>query len=240
MGKILLYGGSGGIGSAIARSSVKRGEDVHLIGRNEAAIVSLAEELGCSYTIGDVVDPSLFSQATTDAGENIDALVYCIGTINLGSLQRVSAEDCIDDFRINTLGAALAVQAAIRPLKKSGRGSVVFFSSVAALQGFSMHTSIAMAKGGINGLTLSLAAELAPKIRVNAIAPSLTQTKLAEPLLKNEQAIEKIRSMHGLQRLGKPEDIADLATYLLSENAGWITGQILSVDGGRSTLRINS
>lgn len=239
MGKILIYGGSGGIGSSIARKCVACGDTVHLVGRDQQVLDTLSKELNCTFTKGDVKDYSLFKKATSAAGDTLDSLVYSVGTINLGSLQRLTPEDYLDDFKVNSLGAALAVQAAIRPMKKSRKGSIVLFSSVATLQGFSMHSSIAMAKGGINGLTLSLAAELAPKIRVNAIAPSLTRTKLAEPLLSSEQAVDKISSMHGLKRLGAPEDIANLATYLMSEEAGWITGQIYSVDGGRSTLRIN-
>lgn len=121
-----------------------------------------------------------------------------------------------------------------------GRASVVLFSSVAALQGFSLHASIGMAKGAVNGLALSIAAELAPKIRVKAIAPSPTRTRLAEGILSNEKVAEAIAGMHPLERVGKPEDIATLAAFLLFEEADWITGQIISVDGGRSTLRIKA
>ena len=239
MGKVLIYGGSGGIGSAVARKMVDRGDEVHLIGRTRESLAFLAGELDCSYTVGDVRDGDVFAEATAAAGDSVSGLVYSIGTINLGSVQRLSREDYLEDFTVNSLGAALAIQAAVKPMKKAGGGSVVLFSSVATLQGFSMHASIGMAKGAINGLTLSLAAELSPHIRVNAIAPSLTETTLAEPMLKNEQIKEKISSMHALKRLGTPEDIADCVLYLMSDNAGWVTGQILSVDGGRSTLRIN-
>jgi NAD(P)-dependent dehydrogenase (short-subunit alcohol dehydrogenase family) len=139
------------------------------------------------------------------------------------------------------MGAALAVQASLPALKKSrGRGSVVLFSSVAAQQGFSLHASIGMAKGAVDGLTLSLAAELSPKIRVNAIAPSLTRTRLAEGILSSEKVAEAIAGMHALERIGMPEDVAALAAFLLSEEADWITGQIISVDGGRSTLRVKA
>lgn len=240
MGKILIYGGSGDIGSTIARVCSDRGHKVHLVGRNEKVLSELAQELHCTFTIGDVKDHSLFKEATSSAGETLDSLVYSVGTINLGSLQRLKPDDFLDDFRVNCLGAALAVQAAIKPMKKQGGGSIVLFSSVAALQGFAMHSSIGMAKGGINGLTLALAAELAPRIRVNAIAPSLTRTKLSQPLLKNEQVEEHISSLHAMKRIGTPEDIAHMAAYLMSEEAGWITGQVLSVDGGRSTVCINS
>ncbi len=237
MGTILIYGGSGGIGSALARRCVEQGNMVHLVGRNEHVLNALANELNCSFTVGDVTDESIFKKSTAAAGEPLDGLVYSVGTLNLGSLQRLKSDDFLYDFKINCLGAVLAVQAAVKPLKKNGKGSIILFSSVAALQGFPLHSSIGMAKGGINGLTLSLAAELAPKIRVNAIAPSLTRTKLSETILSNEQIADQISSMHALKRLGSPEDIAGLATHLLSDEAGWITGQVFSIDGGRSSLR---
>jgi NAD(P)-dependent dehydrogenase (short-subunit alcohol dehydrogenase family) len=236
--KILIYGGSGGIGSAIARLLHARGVELHLVGRDEERLSAIARELGATSTQGDVNDGSLFARATEDAGAVLDGLVYAVGTINLRSLGRLTEADFLTDFRVNAMGAALAIQAALPALKKSeGRAAVVLFSSVAALQGFSFHASISMAKGAVDGLTLSLAAELAPKIRVNAIAPSLTRTRLGESLLSNEQTTKAIAEMHALQRLGSPEDIAGLAAFLLSPEADWITGQAISVDGGRSTLR---
>jgi NAD(P)-dependent dehydrogenase (short-subunit alcohol dehydrogenase family) len=136
------------------------------------------------------------------------------------------------------MGAALAIQAALPALKKStGSASIMLFSSVAALQGFTSHASMGMAKGAVDGLTLSLAAELAPKVRVNAIAPSLTRTPLASSILSNEQLAAALGGLHALERLGTPEDIAALSALLLSPEADWITGQIISVDGGRSTIR---
>jgi len=236
--KILIYGGSGGIGSSTARLLRERGHDLHLVGRNEESLGVLADELDSGYTVGDVVaDPDVFSRASQEAGKELGGLVYAIGTINLRSLQRLSESDLLQDFQVNAMGAALAVQAALPALKKSSEGSsVVLYSSVAAKQGFSLHASIGMAKGAVSGLTLSLAAELAPRVRVNAIAPSLTQTPLAAGILTNDAVVAGIAKQHAMERLGTPEDIAALTAFLLSREASWMTGQILSVDGGRSTI----
>ena len=239
--KVIIYGGSGGIGSATARLLRERGYHLHLVGRSKAKLAPIATELGASFTTGDVTDASLFSRAANEAGEVLDGLVYAVGTINLRSFQRLAEADYLNDFRLNALGAALAIQAALPALKKStGVASVVLFSSVAARQGFSFHASMSMAKGAVSGLTLSLAAELAPKVRVNAIAPSLTRTPLAEGILSSEQMAASMAGLHALQRLGTPADMAALAAFLVSPEAGWITGQIIGVDGGRSTLRTKS
>jgi NAD(P)-dependent dehydrogenase (short-subunit alcohol dehydrogenase family) len=235
---IIIYGGTGGIGSAVARELTRRGDRVHLVARDEARLEALASELGATATVGDVTEPDLFARAADEAGDSCDGLVYAVGTINLGSLQRLEPDDFLNDFRINALGAALAIKGTLGALKKSKQNpSVVLFSSVAARQGFTFHASVGMAKGAIEGLVLSLATELAPKVRVNAVAPSLTDTPLAAGILANEKMAEGIAKQHALRRLGTPEDIANLAVYLLSPEAGWMTGQIIGVDGGRSTLR---
>jgi len=240
-GRILIYGGSGGIGSATARALHARGYTLHLVGRDGERLTSIAQEIGATFTRGDVADSSLFSRATEEAGDVLDGLAYAIGSINLKSLQRLTESDFLSDYRLNALGAALAVQAALPALRKSaGTASIVLFSTVAVRQGFAFHASIGMAKGAVEGLTLSLAAELAPKVRVNAIAPSLTRTKLAENVIANEKMAESIAGLHALQRLGEPEDIAALAAFLVSSESSWITGQIIGVDGGRSSLRTKS
>jgi NAD(P)-dependent dehydrogenase (short-subunit alcohol dehydrogenase family) len=239
--KAIIYGGSGGIGSATGRILRARGYELHLVGRNEDRLAASAAELQAGFTTGDVNDSGLFARVVKEAGESLDGLVYAVGTINLRGLQRFTEADFIHDFRVNALGAALAVQASLPALKRSaGVASVVLFSSVAARQGFSLHASIGMAKGAVAGLTLSLAAELAPKVRVNAIAPSLTRTPLAGGMLASEQVAAAIAGMHAMQRLGNADDIAAMAAFLLSQEADWITGQIIGVDGGRSTLRIKN
>lgn len=236
--KILIYGAAGGIGAATARLLAARGHALHLVGRKAETLLPLAEALQASHTLGDVTDSSLFAQATQDAGEVLGGLVYAVGSINLKPLQRLTEADFLRDYTLNALGAALAVQAAAPALRKSEQGaSVVLFSSIAATQGFGFHASIGMAKGAVQGLTLALAAELAPRIRVNAIAPSLTRTPLAAALLSNEQAAANIAALHPLPRLGTPEDVAQLAAFLLGAESSWMTGQVLGLDGGRSTLR---
>lgn len=236
--KILIYGGSGGIGSATARALRERGYEVHLVGRDAEKLATAAGEIEATFTVGDVADGGLFARAVQDAGDQLAGLVYAVGTINLKSLQRLTEADFLHDFRVNALGAALALQAAVPALKRSPDGAaVVLFSSVAARQGFTFHASIGMAKGAVEGLTLAMAAELAPKVRVNAIAPSLTRTDLAAGLLAIEQTAAAMAGLHALQRLGAPEDIAALAAFLVSNDAAWITGQIIGVDGGRANLR---
>ncbi len=236
--RVLVYGAGGGIGSALCRLLHAQGVQLHLVGRTESKLVTLAQEVEATYTIGDVTDRALFSKVAQEAGEPLDGFVYAVGTITIRSLARLTEEDFLNDFRVNALGAALAVQAALPALKKSaGVAAVVLFSSVAASQGFANHASIGMAKGAVSALTLALAAELAPKVRVNAIAPSLTRTPLGENLLGSEQMAASIAALHALQRLGEAQDIAALAAFLLSPQADWISGQIIGVDGGRSTLR---
>lgn len=236
--RILIYGAAGGIGSAICRLLHAQGVHLHLVGRTESKLASLAQEVDATYTVGDVTDVTLFARVAQSVGEPLDGLVYAVGTITIRSLSRLTEADFLNDFRVNALGAVLAVQAALPALKKSaGIASVVLFSSVAASQGFSNHASIGMAKGAVSALALALAAELAPKVRVNAIAPSLTRTPLGENLLGGEQMAASIAALHALQRLGEAQDIAALAAFLLSPQADWISGQIIGVDGGRSTLR---
>ncbi len=236
--KILIYGGSGGVGAALARRLAAEGRALHLVGRDAGKLAALAAELGAGHSIADAEDASSFARVAAEAGSGLAGLVYAVGSINLKPLARFSAADFERDFRLNAAGAALAVQASLPALKAhEGTASIVLFSTIAATQGFPAHVSVAMAKGAVEGLTLALAAELAPKVRVNAIAPSLTRTPLAKALTSSEAMATAIAQMHPIPRLGEPDDVAALASFLLSEQAGWITGQVIGVDGGRSTLR---
>ena len=236
---MLIYGGYGSVGFATGQVLRKRGYGVHLVGRDPGALENAARELDGAFTVGDVTDNDLFERVTEEVGESLAGVVYAVGTLNLRGLSQLGPDDFMRDFQINALGAALAVRSALKTFKRrSGTASVVLYSSVAVNQGFPFHSSIGMAKGAVAGLTVSLAAELAPKVRGNAVAPSLTRTNLTEKILSNEKTAAGIAGQHPMQRLGTPEDIAAMTAFLLSPEAEWITGQVIGVDGGRSTLNI--
>jgi NAD(P)-dependent dehydrogenase (short-subunit alcohol dehydrogenase family) len=192
------------------------------------------------FTTVDVMDPQALQEAVTAASEEgggVAGLAYCVGSIVLKPLKRASPEDFLEAFKLNALGAALAVQAAEGALREA-RGSVVFFSTVAAGSGFANHSVIAAAKGAVEALSRSLAADLAPDVRVNCIAPSLLKTPLAESFTRNESVASSLAQLHPLTRLGEADDAASLAAFLLSPESGWITGQVIPLDGGRSSVRV--
>jgi NAD(P)-dependent dehydrogenase (short-subunit alcohol dehydrogenase family) len=238
---IIILGANGGIGEALARRLAANGHDLLLTARDQTSIAELTEELGAKSASLDVTDEDAIADVVgqADSGDGIAGLAYCIGNIVLKPLKSASGDDFIDCFRLNSVGAALAVKAAQKGLERAG-GSVVLFSTVAVGQGFTNHSVISAAKGAIEGLTRSLAAELAPNVRVNAIAPSVTDTGIARKLLSSERVAEGLANMHPLGRVGRPDDIAAMAAMLLSDDSAWITGQIVGVDGGRGALRTRS
>ncbi len=225
----LLIGGNSGIGLATAKLLQTQGHTLHAASRSSDQL----EALGVPTQPFDAANP-----ATLDIPEKLDGLVYFPGTINLKPFHRLTDEDFLADFQINCLGAANAIRQALPALKSSSAASIVMFSTVAVAQGMAFHASIAAAKAAVEGLTKSLAAELAPKIRVNAIAPSLTDTPLASQLLGSDEKRAASAKRHPLQNVGEPEDIAKLAAFLLSPESAFITGQIHRPDGGLSSVRI--
>jgi len=170
----------------------------------------------------------------TDLPDVIDGVVYAPGSINLKPFHLLKQEDFEADFQLNVLGAVKVLQSLYPKLKKSDSASVVLFSTVAVQKGMNFHSSIAMAKGAVEGLVRSLAIEWAPKIRVNAVAPSLVNTPLAAKLTANPKTVEGVIEKHPLKRIGTSDDIAKAALFLLSPDSGWITGQVMAVDGGLS------
>ncbi|AWI26797.1 SDR family NAD(P)-dependent oxidoreductase [Flavobacterium pallidum] len=170
--------------------------------------------------------------------EVLDGLVYCPGAINLKPFSRAKDEDFLEDYNLQVLGAVRCIQSCLSRLKKSNAPSIVLFSTVAVKTGFNFHSIVSTNKGAVEGLTKALSAELAPTIRINCIAPSITNTPLAAGLLNTPEKIEANAQRHPLKKIGTPEDIAHMAAYLLSDKSGWITGQVFNVDGGISTIKI--
>lgn len=227
MRKIIIIGGSKGIGHALVQS-----------------LLSHYEVINISRTPSEI-NHSNFSQYQLDVLEDelpnipkADALVYCPGSINLKPISRLSLEDFQYDYAINVIGAVKAIQKYLPVLKKGSNPSIVLFSTVAVKLGMPFHTSIATAKGGVEGLVKSLAAELAPMVRVNAIAPTVTDTGLAEKLLRNEKMKEKMIERHPLKKYLNPEEVANMAQFLISNKAASISGQIIEMDCGIVSLKV--
>lgn len=227
MKKIVVIGGSKGIGEAIVTS---------LIGENKVINISRSDTLEAHQNLThfslDILTDDL------PAIEEIDSLIYCPGSINLKPIARLKLEDFRDDFEINVIGAVKAIQHYLPSLKKGNNPSIVLFSTVAAKLGMPFHASIAAAKSGVEGLTKSLGAELAPSIRVNAIAPTVTDTDLASKLLRNDRMKENITDRHPLKKYLQPQEVADMATFLISDKATSISGQIFELDCGIVSFKI--
>ncbi len=232
--KYLIVGATGSIGSNLAQQMNDSGHDIHLVGRDETLTKSLSEKLNSSYTISNVLNDGFVDAIKSDIND-IKGIAYCVGSIDLKPIRMVIENDFNKCMKLNLYSAVHLIKGFQESLKKNN-GSIVLFSTVAAQRGFTNHSIIASTKAAIEGLTVSLAAEFAPKIRVNCIAPSLTNSKIAQPMLKNTAIAEGIAKAHPLKRLGEGKDSAALAKFLLTEESSWVTGQIIAVDGGRSKL----
>lgn len=221
---IVLIGGNSGIGKEIAYRLREIGEEIYLYSKS-----------GDGTTVLDITQD--FSEIP-NLPEVIDGLVYCPGTINLKPFHRISLEDFKEEMEVNFFGAVRVLQACLRGLKKSPQASVVMFSTVAVQTGMGFHAGISSAKGAVEGLVRSLAAEWASSgIRINAIAPSLTDTPLAKKILSSPEKMEASDKRHPLGRVGRPEDISEATLFLLSEKSSWVTGQVFHVDGGMSVIK---
>ncbi|MGD7036180.1 SDR family NAD(P)-dependent oxidoreductase [Methylotuvimicrobium buryatense] len=225
MRKILIIGASSGIGAALTR--LAQGQfQTYSVSRSDAE-PGLSEHFNCD----------VLTDALPALDEPLAGLVYCPGSINLKPFATIKLDQFRQDLELNLLGAVRCLQHYQRNLQAADTASVVLFSTVAVNTGFPYHATVAAAKGAVEGLTRSLAAEWAPKIRVNAIAPSLTNTPLAERLIREDAKKQAAAARHALNRIGEAEDIAQMALFLLSDKASWITGQIMRVDGGISAVR---
>ena len=234
--KYLIFGATGSIGSNLAEQMYDEKIDCHLIGRNEEELKEISTKLSYSYSVCDVLKLNFADKLLQDLAETeILGIAYCIGSIDLKPLRITKTKDFVSSYVLNLVSATDIIRAFQDNLKRNN-GSIVMFSTVAAKKGFPNHSIISPAKAAVEGLTVALAAELAPHTRVNCIAPSLTKSKMAKSVIKNEKIEESIAKLHPLKRIGDPLDSANLANFLLSKNSSWITGQIIGVDGGRSTL----
>lgn len=231
MKNYLIVGGTSGIGLEI----------VNRLGQTECKRYVAArkkddlEDSSAEFISVDVTEESLSFENLPDT---LNGLVYCPGTIRLKPFRQLKESDFIEDFHINLLGAVKSIQACLGKLKASENAAIVLFSTVAVQTGISFHASVASAKGAVEGLTRSLAAEFAPAIRVNAIAPSMTDTRLAQRFLSSPERQQAAAERHPLQTYGQPSDIATMATFLLQDTSRWITGQVFQVDGGMSSVRL--
>ena len=232
MKNILIIGGSSGIGASLIEK-YKNDSNYQITSSFNRGNIFTAENIKIFKfdVLSDDLDTSILP-------ETIDGVVYCPGSINLLPFHRIKLDAFRADFELQVMGAIKVIQTILPHLKKSSSASIVFFSTVAVQSGFNFHTQVAASKGAIEGLTRSLAAELAPKIRVNAIAPSLTDTPLASKLLGTDEKKQANAERHPLKKIGTSENIAEVAQFLLSDKSQWMSGQIMAIDGGISTLRV--
>lgn len=232
MSNYLIIGASSGIGKQLAEELAASG---HKVFATYCKNKVQSDNESISYHYLNVLDENIVFDFLPDT---VNALIYCPGSINLRPFERIKPIDFANDYTLNVIGAVKTIQAVLPKLKLAENASIILFSTVAVQTGLGFHTQVAASKGAIEGLTKALAAELAPKIRVNCIAPSLTDTPLAAALLNTDLKKEANAQRHPLKKVGSSADIANMAAFLVSEKAGWITGQILHVDGGMSTLKV--
>lgn len=232
MKNYLIIGGSSGIGLELTTQLAALG---HSVTTTFNAHVPTIKHENIHYHQLNVMDEHCKYDFLPD---KIDGFVYCPGSINLRPFERINPLDFELDYKLQVVGAIKILQLVLPALKKSDTASVLLFSTVAVQTGFNFHSQVAASKGAIEGLTKALAAEYAPKIRVNCIAPSLTDTPLAASYINNEQKLEANANRHPLKRIGSPKDIANMGLFLLSEKASWITGQIIKLDGGISSMKV--
>ena len=233
-GKYIIFGATGSIGSSLAEKLTKDKAEIHLVARNEDEVKPIAEKLACTFTVADVLQDGFMEKVKSDVPE-AKGIAYCIGSIDLKPVRMTKEEDFNKCMKLNLYSAVEAIKGFQDSLRKN-KGSIVLFSTAAVHRGFTNHSIIASAKAAVEGLAISLAAEFAPNIRVNCIAPSLTKSKIAQPMLKNSAIADGIAKAHPLKRIGEGQDSASLAKFLISEDSSWITGQVIAVDGGRSRL----
>lgn len=230
MKNYIVIGGSSGIGKELVAILANEGHQVFATYHNNP--VSNTEKV--TYQKLNVLEDTL---ELSDLPEHIDGLAYCPGHINLKAFKRYSDEEFLDDFKLQVLGATKIIRELLPKMTKNGTSSIVLFSTIAVQSGFNFHSQVAISKGAIEGLTRALAAEFAPKVRVNAIAPSLTNTNLAEKFLNTPEKIAFQTEKNPLKKIGEAKDIAESAAFLLSDKSSWITGQILHLDGGASVIK---
>ena len=236
MGKYLIFGATGSIGSKLSENMHESDKEIHLIGRDEEELKKLASKLNSEYSVIDILSDNLSETIKENFGDkNISGIAYCIGSIDLKPLRVSKKEDFKKCLDVNFFPVIEIIKSLQDNLKKNN-GSIILFSTVAVKKGFTNHAIISSAKGAIEGLTVSLAAEFAPNIRVNCIAPSLTDSKMSQSILKNKMMADGIAKSHPMKRIGQAADIASMAKFLLSDESPWITGQIIGVDGGKSSL----
>jgi NAD(P)-dependent dehydrogenase (short-subunit alcohol dehydrogenase family) len=231
MANYLIIGGSSGIGLSLA--NLLAGEGHRVFATYQTHPVQ-SENTFIEYHQLNVLDENI---STDFLPEIVDGIIYCPGSINLRPFERIRPVDFITDYHLQVVGAVKMIQAVLPRLKKSANAGIILFSTVAVQTGLPFHSQVAASKGAIEGLTKALAAELAPAIRVNCIAPSLTDTPLAAGLLNTDQKRDVNAAKHPLKKIGMATDIANMAAFLISDKAGWITGQVIHVDGGMGTIK---